>query len=358
MLEVAVQKRVANFTIATEFSVEQGITCLFGRSGAGKTTIMKMIAGLVRPDSGRISLSGTDVFDSQNDLNKPPHARQLGYIFQEPRLFPHLTIKQNLLFGRWLRRPKDDINFDETVDLLGVAHLLSRRPVNLSGGEQQRVAIGRALLAGPKLLLMDEPLASLDNPRKQEILPYIERLQNQLDIPILYVTHALEEAARIASNIILLEEGRIAASGPMEQTLTRLDLRPLTGRFQAGTVIDANVARHLDSDALTELSFNGGALTVPIMPSPIGAAVRLRVFARDVIIALEPPRMISVRNCLKGTISAISVEEGAFAELRINVGNVPFLARITRSAAKELSLAPGKSVYLLIKSIAIDRQLI
>jgi molybdate transport system ATP-binding protein len=245
MLEVDIEHRLGAFELDIHFCSGRGLTALFGRSGAGKTSVVNAIAGLVRPNRGRIVVDGVVLVDTERGIRAPAHRRRVGYVFQESRLFPHLTVRQNLLFGRWFARgfapaaPLDDV-----VDLLGIGALLDRRPGQLSGGEKQRVAIGRALLAGPRLLLMDEPLASLDARRKDEILPYIERLRDQTSVPIVYVSHAVAEVTRLASTIVLISDGRVRAVGPVQEVMGRAELYPMAGRFEAGAVLAVRVAAH------------------------------------------------------------------------------------------------------------------
>jgi molybdate transport system ATP-binding protein len=355
-LEVAVERRLGAFAIDAAFAAGAGITALFGRSGSGKTSIVNMIGGLLRPDRGRIAVDGQVLFDGALRVDVPAHRRRVGYVFQEGRLFPHMTVRQNLLYGRrFAPRDARHADLDHVVGMLGLEALLPRRPGALSGGEKQRVAIGRALLAGPRLLLMDEPLASLDAPRKAEIMPYIERLRDELRTPIVYVSHAVDEVTRLATTMVVLSDGKVAAVGPPSEIMGRLDLRPLTGRWEAGAVLDARVASHDPVFELTELAVPGGALRVPSLDLPVGAAVRVRLRARDVAVALGRPNGLSIRNALAGRIAELKSEEGPFAELRIDLGGAFVLARLTRLAVAELGLAPGQEVLALIKSVALDR---
>ena len=365
MLQVAVAKRLGTFEIDAEFScATQGIVALFGRSGAGKTSLVNMLAGLSRPDSGRIEIEGVTVFDSSRGLDVPPERRRIGYVFQEGRLFPHMTVRGNLTYG--LRRaPAGDrrIQLDQIVALLGLEALLGRRPHDLSGGEKQRVALGRALLANPRLLLMDEPLAGLDQPRKDEVLRFIERLRDELTIPIVYVSHAMPEIVRLADTMVLMSGGRVEAVGPLDELTSRLDLRPLTGRYEAGAVLEARVEGQDAAFALTELSFAGGRLWVPRLDLPRGAALRLRIRARDVVLAKTRPEGTSILNAFPCVVTDIGVEgrakgdteKGAQVDLRLDAGGAALWARITRRSLHELGLAPGSQVYALIKAVAIDR---
>ncbi len=357
MLEVAVEKRLGDFRVDAKFSCEtSGIVALFGRSGAGKTTLVNLLAGLLRPDAGRIVLDGTALFDSERGLDLPPERRRLGYVFQEGRLFPHLSVRGNLTYGlRRVAPAERRIGLDQIVALIGLDALLERRPRDLSGGEKQRVALGRALLANPRLLLLDEPLAALDQPRKEEILPFIERLLDDFAIPIIYVSHAMPEIVRLADTMVLMSDGRVEAVGPLDELTSRLDLRPLTGRYEAGAVLTARVERQDEAFALTELSFAGGRLLVPRLELPRGAELRLRIRARDIALALEPPQRTSFLNAVPCVVRDIGAEDGPLVDLRLDAGGAGLWARVTRRSLEDLGLAPGTAVYALIKTVAIDR---
>lgn len=356
-LEVGVTKKLERgFQLSAEFASSGRLTALFGRSGAGKTTLVNLIAGLVRPDSGRIAIDDHVLFDKAAGIDLPASQRRIGYVFQEGRLFPHMSVQSNLLYGRHLT-PIDRQwgSLDQVVDLLGIGHLLKRRPAALSGGEKQRVAIGRALLASPRLLLMDEPLASLDQQRKEEILPYIERLRDEMRLPIVYVSHAIEEIARIADTMIVLGEGRVIAGGPVGEILARTDLRPFTGQAEASSVLTARVAGEDREAGITTLDHPAGRLTVARIPVPVGATVRFRVRARDVALAVGYPGLISIRNRLAGTVTAIHAMEAPGVEVHLDVGGEHLVAAITRDATYALELAVGQPVTALIKSAALDR---
>jgi molybdate transport system ATP-binding protein len=360
MIAVEVEKRLGAFTLDARFSAPaSGITALFGRSGAGKTTLINMLAGLVRPDRGRIVIGDEVMFSSAERVDLPVERRRLGYIFQEGRLFPHYSVRGNLLYGAPRRQRHPAITVDAVVALLGLEPLLERRPGDLSGGEKQRVAIGRALLAQPRLLLMDEPLASLDTPRKAEILPFIERLRDELHLPIVYVSHAMEEIVRLADTLVLLSEGRIAAVGSVEELTSRLDLRPLTGRYEAGAVIRATVAGHDVTFGLTELAFPGGRLRISHLSLPLGTPVRVRIRARDVALATARPTGISIRNIFPARVLEVAPDRGPLVDLRLDIGTpqqpVMLWARVTQRAAQELKLAPGAQIFALLKTVALDR---
>lgn len=361
MIRIDVTRQLGDFSLETRFETETtGITALFGRSGAGKTSIVNMLAGLLRPDSGRIEVENRVLFDSATGINVAPEKRRLGYVFQESRLFPHYSVRRNLEYGMRRIPPSERrIAFDDVIDVLGIAALLERRPAALSGGERQRVAVGRALLASPKLLLMDEPLASLDAARKQEILPFIERLRDQFVVPIVYVSHAMDEIIRLADTLVLVDGGQVAAVGPVEDLTSRLDLRPLTGRYEAGSVIAATVADHDDDFNLTELSFAGGTFRLPRIDNPVGSSVRVRIRARDVSLSLSNPQGVSELNIFKGRIMEIDQSaarsQSTQIDIRVDIG-VPLWVRITRRALHDLGLQDGSEVYTLVKSTSIDRQ--
>lgn len=356
MLELDVTKQLGVFRLDARFRAEGKVTALFGRSGSGKTTLTNLVAGLVRPDRGRVVLNESVVFDSERGTDVPPHRRRLGYIFQEGRLLPHLTVRANLLYG-FRRTPASErsVGLDEVVGLLGIEDLLERWPGVLSGGEKQRVAIGRALLASPRMLLMDEPLASLDNLRKAEVLRYIERLRDELSVPIVYVSHSIEEVTRLAHTMVVLSEGSVVAQGTVRDIMSRLDLAPFTGRFEAGAVIEARVAAHDLAYEITRLEFAGGELFVTGVDALVGEPVRVRVRARDVALALERPGATTFRNIVKGRVAAIVESDGPMAEVQLDAGGATLVARITRQSLHELGLREGASAYALIKAVALDR---
>lgn len=356
MLQVDVTRRLAEFTVEASFSAGAGVTVLFGPSGAGKSSIVNMIAGLLKPERGRIVVNGRVLFDSGAGIDLPVHRRRVGYVFQEGRLFPHLTVRQNLLFGRWFS-PRDERYTDigQVVEMLGIGDLLVRRPRDLSGGEKQRVAIGRALLASPRVLLMDEPLASLDPSRKEEILPFLERLKKTANIPIVYVSHSVEEVTRLADTLVLLSGGGVRAAGTAADIMSRVDLPASASPPEAGAVLDTAVDRHDDASGLTHLSFDGGVLHVPRTDAPPGTAIRVQIKARDVALATHRPSGISILNILVGRIDEIGRTDGTFSELRVKVGGTAILARITRRSLRELSLREGSEVHVLVKAVAIER---
>lgn len=357
-VEIAIAHRFGDFGLDVDFVVDRpGITALFGPSGSGKTTTIDAVAGLLKPDRGRIAVNGDTLLDTGRQIHVPPRKRRFGYVFQDARLFPHLSVRANLLFG-WKRAPNraPQAEVDRIIALLGLAHLLARAPRTLSGGERQRAALGRALLANPVLLLLDEPLAALDQPRKQEILPYLERLRDEAKTPMLYVSHSIDEVTRLADRMIVLNDGAVAAQGTVFDIMSRLDLFPLTGRFEAGAVIEARVAAHDERHHLTELTFDGQSLYVPRIDAPPGTPVRMRIRARDVTLALDRPTRISANIVLPATIVEIRSDPGAHADVQLACGNAKLIARITRHSVERLELEPGVAVFALVKSITVDRR--
>ena len=357
MLSVNITKAFGSFRLETQFEVEEGsITAIFGKSGAGKTSTINAIAGLTRPDVGVIQIGNTTLFDQNLRINLPIYKRQIGYVFQDDRLFPHMTVRNNLNYGTPKTRDvTNSLNLTDITGLLELAPLLERRPRTLSGGEKQRVAIGRALLSNPKLLLMDEPLASIDVQHRFEILPFIQRVREKTGITIIYVTHALEEVIFIADQIILLSEGQVTAQGTVEEIMSRLDLHPMTSRFDAGAVISATYSGYDREFDLGELSFDGGTLRIAGLNAEIGIHLRAHIRARDVSLMLDKPKDTSVLNVFKGELIEIRHEEGPQLDLLINIGT-PLIARITRKSLNDLNLDIGSKVYAMIKAVAIDRR--
>jgi molybdate transport system ATP-binding protein len=355
-LEVDIAHRQGSFLLETRFAGDGRLTALFGPSGSGKSSLINIIAGLARPDRGRVVVDGRVLVDTEKRIFVPTHKRRVGLVFQDARLFPHMNVAANLRYGRFFTPAGERYAEQEAVvDLLGIAHLLDRRPSGLSGGEKQRVAIGRALLASPRLLLMDEPLASLDEARKAEILPYVERLRDETKIPIVYVSHSVAEVARLASEVVVLAAGKVAASGSTGDIMQRLDLLPDEERAEGGAVVDAMVARHDDAFAMTVLSSGAGEIRVPRLELAKGAPVRLRIRARDVIIATERPHGLSALNILPGRVAAVGEGEGGSVEIHIDCNGTPILSRVTRQSLQALDLKPGRDVFAVVKTISFDR---
>ena len=355
-LVVEARQRLGTFTLDAAFAAEGGVTALFGRSGSGKTSLIRIVAGLARPQEGRVVLSGDTLFDSARGLFVPAHRRRFGYVFQEARLFPHMTVRQNLDYGRWFA-PKGARaeNPGRIVDLLGIGDLLARRPANLSGGEKQRVAIGRALLSAPRLLLMDEPLAALDEERKAEILPYIERLRDEVGVPVVYVSHSVAEVARLADRVVLMKDGRVEMVGPASEVLGGPRLVSAAERREAGSVLSGRVEAGDAAHGLATVRLEGGAtLLVPAAAVAVGQAVRLRIPARDVLVATMPPQGLSALNVLAGEVATIEPDGEGMASLGIACNGDLIRARITAFSVERLALAPGLPVYAVIKTVALE----
>ncbi|MRD72378.1 molybdenum ABC transporter ATP-binding protein [Rhodocyclus tenuis] len=345
--------RYAGFSLTAELDLPgHGITALFGPSGSGKSTLLRAIAGLERWPASHLRVNDSVWQDATSFL--PTHRRPLGYVFQHANLFPHLSVGRNLDYGaRRAGAAARRVVRDDIIELLGIGALLERMPARLSGGERQRVAIARALLTGPELLLMDEPLAALDLARKNEILPYLETLHDTLDIPVLYVSHAPDEVARLADHLLVLDAGAIVAQGPLAETLARTDL-PIPLGEDAGVVLDAYVRERDARWHLARVEFPGGELWVRDGGQAIGSRVRLRILARDVSIALKRPEGSSIMNALPATVDEIAGEpHPALALVRLNTGNSPLLARLTRRSADLLALTQGASVWAQIKAVAL-----
>jgi molybdate transport system ATP-binding protein len=330
---------------------ERGVTSLFGPSGCGKTSLLRAIAGLDRHDDGYLKFG--DLLWQDTGAFVPPHRRPIGYVFQEASLFEHLSVRGNLEYG--LRRVPESqrtLSLERAIDLLGIGSLLPRAPTTLSGGERQRVAIARALAVSPRLLLMDEPLAAVDVQRRQEILPWLEALHRELDIPVIHVSHAPEEVARLADYLVLMRTGRVLATGDLHDLFTRLDL-PLALDTDATSVIEAKVGSHDEEYRLTHLDFAGGQLTMARQSIAVGSPVRLRVAARDVSLTLQRQTGTSILNILPVTVDEISLDDDAQVTVRVVAQDVPLLARITRKSALELGLQPGLGVFAQVKGIAL-----
>jgi molybdate transport system ATP-binding protein len=354
-LAVDVDHRLGSFSLDVAFEGGGRLTALFGPSGSGKTSLVNIIAGLVRPDRGRVAVDGRVLVDTAKGIFVPRHRRRIGYVFQDARLFPHMTVRRNLAYGRFFA-PRAERYADEgkVLDLLGIAGLMDRRPASLSGGEKQRVAIGRALIASPRLILMDEPLASLDEARKAEIMPYIERLRDETRVPVVYVSHSVAEVARLADDVVLLSAGKVAAFGPAARILQRLDLLPDAEIGEGGALLEMTVARHDEAFGMTVLASAAGEIRVPRIAAGAGASVRLRIRARDVMIATERPHGLSALNVLAGRVATISPGSGALVDVSIDCSGQPVLARITRQSTQALGLAPGQPVYAVVKTVSFD----
>lgn len=344
------------FRLDADFSISDGCVALFGASGSGKTTIAKLIAGLERPDRGRIVVDDRVLVDTAAGIDVPVHKRRVGLVFQDGQLLPHLSVRQNLAYGRYFA-PKDETatSLDTVVDLLGIGHLLDARPATLSGGERQRVAIGRALFAAPRVLVMDEPLASLDAERKLEILPFIERLRDELALPIVYVSHAVEEVARLATVVVRLSGGQVIAEGPPADVFASALPEAGADRFEAVSFLSGTAIRELPEFGITILAHPAGEITLSGRYGALNETVRIAIQASDVTLAVEKPHGLSVRTVLRGHVQKIAAGDGPSALATVElVGGGRVSAYLTRLAIADLGLAPGREVYALVKSVSID----
>ncbi len=351
MLEVDVRHRQGAFNLAAAFSAPTpGVVALFGPSGSGKSTLVNIVSGLLRPDAGTVRLGGELLTDTAAGTAVAVERRRMGYVFQDARLFPHLTVAGNLQYGLRRAASPGEIELDEVVQLLGLEPFLARRPHRLSGGERARVALGRALLSQPRLLLLDEPLASLDLPRRQEVLPYLEALRERLKIPILYVSHQFEEVLRLATHLVLLDAGTVTAHGPVSELALQPALQAIVGAELTGAVFDCPVLR-VDADGDAELAVGSGILKASVPGASAGARVRLHVLARDVILSLTPLNGVSVRNALPGVVRSLASDAHGVL-VSVDVGGTRVLARITPAAQRALRLNPGTSVWALFKAVS------
>jgi molybdate transport system ATP-binding protein len=356
MLAVQLSKRRGEFVLDVEFSAPTpGITALFGRSGCGKSTAIALIAGLLSPDSGRVQIDDDVLVDSARRIEVAAHERRVGVVFQDARLFPHLRVRANLEYGRTRsgRNVPQPVRFDDVVALLGLEPLLVRRPHELSGGEKQRVALGRALLAQPRLLLLDEPLASLDAARREDVLPYLERLRDSFSIPMVYVSHQFDEVLRLASRVVLLDAGRTVAEGDVSTVSRHPALRAIVGPEAVGAVVSGVVER-LEPSGLVQLRIGDALLAVELDGAVVGQRIQIQVLARDVIIATEPPRALSVRNVVSARVVSITPDVGRAVLVELDVGRTAtLLARITARASDELALARDMQAWVLIKAVSL-----
>lgn len=351
MLGVDVQLARGGFTLAARFEAPTpGVTALFGRSGCGKTTLVNVLAGLLPEARGRVTLDGEDWLDTARGINVPAERRRIGYVFQDARLFPHYSVRGNLLYGA----PRGSTQgLDDVVELLGLAQLLARRPASLSGGERQRVALGRALLSRPRLLLLDEPLASLDVSRREEVLPYLARLRDAFAIPMVFVSHLFEEVLRLATHLAVLDAGHVVANGDIGAVSLAPALRGIVGPDAVGAVLEGTVASVDPGGELARVRVGEHELRMSGRGLVAGRQLRVQLLARDLILALEEPRGISVRNHLRGAVRAITPDAGADL-VEVDIGGATLLARVTREATRELALAPGLPVWVLVKAVSVS----
>jgi molybdate transport system ATP-binding protein len=357
MIDVSLKRVYADFSLDVDLNLPgRGVTAFYGHSGSGKTTCLRCIAGLERAEHGFVQINDEVWQDSDNGIFVPPHKRALGYVFQEASLFPHLSVLANLQFGlKRIAKSQRRVDMAQATELLGIGHLLERHPQHLSGGERQRVGIARALLTSPKLLLMDEPLAALDSQRKSEILPYLQRLHDELDIPVLYVSHAQDEVARLADHLVLLSEGKALASGPIGETLARLDL-PMAMGDDAGVIIEGQVSAYDAEYQLLSLQLPATEMSIRVTHAPIalGQPLRCKVHARDISLSLQNSEFSSILNRLPVTVvSEQSADNAAHVLIRLDAGGTPLVARITRYSRDQLGVHPGQHLWAQIKAVAV-----
>lgn len=353
MLELTMSLRRGGLGIETDVQIPGGVTALFGRSGAGKTSVIHAVAGLLRPERGRIVLRGDVLFDTEAGVDLRPEQRGLGVVFQDGRLFPHLSVRGNLRYG--MRTTSEgSTRFDAVVSLLDLEPLLDRRPGSLSGGERQRVAIGRALTTSPRLLLLDEPLASLDVARKAEVLPHLGRLTRELDLPVLYVTHSVDEIFELADHLLVMDDGRVIADGAVEAITAKAAFQAASGPRECGVAVSATVVGDEAGGVLTRLAFAGGELVVPHLTAPIGAMARVRIQPQNVGLALTRPEGTSFRNILPAVVVDVAVRADGMVDVSLDCG-VPLLASVTPLSRDELGLKPGLSLFAMIKTVSVRR---
>ena len=356
-LTLDIAHRFEDFRLELKFEARpRGVTALFGPSGCGKTTVINIIAGLLTPRRGRVQMDERTLLDTAAGIDVPPRHRRMGYVFQGARLFPHLSVKGNLLYGfKRAQRRLSESDCTQIIDALDIARLLDRRPASLSGGERQRVAIGRALLTAPACLLLDEPLSGLDHKRRDDILPYLERLRDEHGVPMIYVSHSVDEVTRLADDVLVMDDGALVAGGPVADVFSRIDLFPLTGRFEAGAVIMARVSERLTDYGVSRVTFDGGSLTIPGTAARVGELIRVRIRARDVMLTTSPPSDYA-NNVLAVEIQDVRHDPGPFADVQLGCGSTRLVARVTRLSLERLSLAPGQRAYALFKTVAIDQR--
>ncbi len=356
MIEIDIEARLGEFQLQVSFAVAGAgsITALFGPSGSGKTSLVRLIAGLETPDKGLIRIGGITLFDKSAGINLPPPQRKVGYVIQESSLFPHLRVRQNLTFSRWAGRREGTIELARVSAVLGIEHLLERRPERLSGGERQRVAIGRALLSDPSILLLDEPLSALDTNRKLEILPFLEQVRDEFDIPIVYISHSVDEVTRLADYLVVMDSGNVSAYGPIADVLAGLDIRGTGDGLEAGSLIAGTCKRYDHEMRLARIEVEGQFLSLPISRLQIGTPVRLRIKPNDVALALTKPQGTSIQNMLECEISAIEQVGPSHIEVVLMLGGQQIRARITRKAAADLGLVTGAKVIALLKAVALE----
>ena len=354
MLSVTVKKRRGSFALDASFELPTpGVVALFGRSGCGKSTLVNVIAGLMDADAGRVALDDAVLLDTARQVYVPPERRRIGYVFQDARLFPHLSVAANLKYGERRAPAHRYVSFDNVAGLLDLGSLMDRRTHQLSGGERQRVAIGRALLSQPSLLLLDEPLASLDAARRDEVLPYLETLRDQLAIPMVYVSHNFDEVLRLATYVVLMECGKTMAQGGVGDMSLNAGLRSIIGADAVGATVDGKVLGMDATSGLMRVQVGHGELKLQAANVAVGAKLRVQLLARDLIVATQAPRHLSVRNILAGVVTTVTSDDTESDLVAIDIGGTLIMARVTKAATRELALAPGLPVWALVKAVSL-----
>jgi molybdate transport system ATP-binding protein len=354
MLQVAAQKRRGAFELEAQFELPTpGVVALFGRSGCGKSTLVNVIAGLLKADRGRVALDDTVLLDTARRIDVPPERRRIGYVFQDARLFPHLSVAANLRYAQGRAKAPPFVGIDLVADLLDLGALMHRRTHQLSGGERQRVAIGRALLTQPSLLLLDEPLASLDASRREEVLPYLETLRDQLAIPMVYVSHHFDEVLRLATHLVLMSDGKTIAQGNLGDMSLNPKLRAIIGADAVGAIVDGTVLGPDQESGLLRVRVGNGELKVHAAQAAVGAKLRVQLLARDLIVATQAPQHLSVRNSLSGVVTAVMDDAEDSDLIAVDIGGTIIMARVTKAATRELGLAPRLPVWALVKTVSL-----
>ncbi len=358
MIELNIKGKVGAFPLNVNFNAGRGITALFGPSGAGKSSVIRMIAGLEQPETGKIEVNGRTLFDSEAGIDLDPGSRKIGVVFQDAGLFNHMSVRSNITYGNWAGKRKSKIGYEQVVSILGIDHLEDRRPHTLSGGEAQRVAIGRALMSDPSILLLDEPFSALDVKRREEVLPFLEKLRDDVGIAMIYVSHSMAEVTRLASNLVVMAEGSVVASGEITELLASKDIGALTGLRMTGSLLTGVVSGNDEAYGLSFVDVGKHRLVLTGDAFPIGAKLRLRISPRDVLVSLKPPEGLSARNVLPAKVVDILETTAPIAEVMLNVGDQSIRASVTRAAIEEMKLKPGTDCYAILKTVALEGRVI
>ncbi len=353
MIEIDIEMRRENFLLRAAFSSSRRITAIFGPSGAGKTSVVRAIAGFEEPGQGKISVNGQLLFDKKSGVNLPPRARRIGYVLQDANLFPHLSVRRNLDYSHWAGRRKSQFDVGQVCDILGISQLLDRKPLTLSGGEKQRVAIGRAILSDPTVLLLDEPLSALDAKRKFEILPFLENVRDAFDIPMVYISHSVDEVTRLADYLVVLEEGGVCAKGEIADVLRELDIRGSGEYLEAGSLLSGQCIEFDESFKLARVVVEGQEIYLPIYQPAVGQELRLRVKANDVAIARRRPVDVSILNMLDCEVHSVEETGPYHCDVNLVLGSQYLRARITRKSVHDMKLAAGQQCVAMLKAVAL-----